>query len=330
MFLIQTLLIIKKDKNSDFVDLKKKIFVNPDEILHSINIKYKNRLRYKENFKSRKYAKLLRPNYPNNCLTVDITTLIDNITGLHQIQFNFKNNSKYQIEIKIVDKKKRVSRSLKNNNFGVSGPRLLLTNLAERTFRLLKRFQKMLLFLLLTRYFATELEQRIFLENDPKIECQVYNSTFTYDHCDQKFIKKVLHKNYPTSFTPIWATDNMSEVSTFWIANTSTFSKAMEDLFVGTKMSDCLVPCTSTRIKTVFLDEKLYGHTGKGASRIEITFSDSVDTYINEFPTFNISSFLAEIGGAIGLWLGLGVIQIMENIIRILLKANRFCFSKSS
>ena len=173
------------------------------------------------------------------------------------------------------------------------------------------------------RYFATEFEQKIFLEEDPKYKCRVYNSVQPYDECDRKFIKDMLQRYYPQTFTPIWATDNMSEVTTYWIANSSSFPKLMEELVVGTRMSDCPDPCTSTRIKTVFLDEKMY--EGKGiSSRIDITFSDSVDTYINDFPNFNFSSFLAEIGGAIGLWLGLGVIQIMETIMNSLCALNRF------
>ena len=109
--------------------------MDPIEVLSSINIKFKDRKSYKKYFKDEKYAKLLRPNYPNNCLTMDISMLIGNFTGLQQVQFNFRNNSKYQIEIKMVDKKKSVSRTLKTNNFGISGPRLMLSNLAERTFR---------------------------------------------------------------------------------------------------------------------------------------------------------------------------------------------------
>ena len=95
----------------------------------------------------------------------------------------------------------------------------------------------------------------------------------------------------------------------------------LEFVVVGTRMSDCPDPCTSTRIKTVFLDEKMYDREGV-SSRIDITFSDNVDTYINDFPKFHFSSFLAEIGGAIGLWLGLGVIQIMETIMNNLCTMN--------
>ena len=66
-----------------------------------------------------------------------------------------------------------------------------------------------------------------------------------------------------------------------------------------------------TNIKTVFIDEKTEGTSVK---RFDIAFSTKVKTYINDFPSFNFASFLAATGGAIGLWLGLGVQQILDQL----------------
>ena len=41
-----------------------------------------------------------------------------------------------------------------------------------------------------------------------------------------------------------------------------------------------------------------------------------MDTYINDFPTFEFPPFVAFIGGAMGLWLGLGALQMMESTQR--------------
>ena len=38
-----------------------------------------------------------------------------------------------------------------------------------------------------------------------------------------------------------------------------------------------------------------------------------MDTYINDFEVFEFPPFIAFIGGAVGLWLGLGVLQMMES-----------------
>ena len=70
-----------------------------------------------------------------------------------------------------------------------------------------------------------------------------------------------------------------------------------------------------TNIKTVFIDEKATeGTYDKVSPRFDIAFSTTVKTFINDFPTFNFASFLAASGGAIGLWLGLGVQQILEQL----------------
>ena len=66
-----------------------------------------------------------------------------------------------------------------------------------------------------------------------------------------------------------------------------------------------------TTIKTVFIDEK---STERTYSRFDIAFSTTVKTFINDFPAFNFASFLAASGGAIGLWLGLGVQQILDQL----------------
>ena len=65
-----------------------------------------------------------------------------------------------------------------------------------------------------------------------------------------------------------------------------------------------------TSIKTVFIDEK----STEKDPRFDIAFSTTVKTYINDFPSFNFASFLAATGGAIGLWLGLGVQQILDQV----------------
>ena len=50
-------------------------------------------------------------------------------------------------------------------------------------------------------------------------------------------------------------------------------------------------------------------------SRVDIAFCDKVDMTIRDFPPFNFSSFLASLGGTLGLWLGLGILQILDSIL---------------
>ena len=77
---------------------------------------------------------------------------------------------------------------------------------------------------------------------------------------------------------------------------------------------DCPLPCTTTDIKTVYMNEKYADYVN---SRIDITFSTKVNRYIYDFPKFHFTSFLATLGGTTGLWLGLGVIQLLNSTVEL-------------
>ena len=59
-------------------------------------------------------------------------------------------------------------------------------------------------------------------------------------------------------------------------------------------------------------------------SRVDIAFFDKVDMTIRDFPPFNLSSFLASLGGTLGLWLGLGILQILDSILIKVCKEMRY------
>ena len=74
----------------------------------------------------------------------------------------------------------------------------------------------------------------------------------------------------------------------------------------GTQPSECLLPCLSTKIKaSVFSSEDYSNH-----SKFDITFEQTVAVTEYYFEKFSISSFLSSMGGILGLWLGVGVMQI--------------------
>ena len=124
----------------------------------------------------------------------------------------------------------------------------------------------------------------------------------------------------------------MSAVTLLYVNTSEEFTDKFVNILTGTQKSGrfrtsinirssypdnlgCLLPCLETNIKTVFIDEKsTEGTYDKVSPRFDIAFSTTVKTYINDFPTFNFASFLAASGGAIGLWLGLGVQQILDQL----------------
>ena len=64
-------------------------------------------------------------------------------------------------------------------------------------------------------------------------------SVALYQDCDDAFIRRSLDKHYPKGFTPIWATDNMTEVTTHLVTNNSDidFSEKYQEIVTGTEDS---------------------------------------------------------------------------------------------
>ena len=77
---------------------------------------------------------------------------------------------------------------------------------------------------------------------------------------------------------------------------------------------DCPDPCLQTYTKAVFVEERKILKV-PGYSKIDIVFSPVVKMFVNDFQSFSFSSFLASVGGALGLWLGLGVQQIIDSLL---------------
>ena len=69
--------------------------------------------------------------------------------------------------------------------------------------------------------------------------------------------------------------------------------------------------------------------SSKNLSRVDIAFYNKVDMTIRDFPVFNLSSFLASLGGTLGLWLGLGILQILDSILIKICK-DIPCFKKEA
>ena len=56
---------------------------------------------------------------------------------------------------------------------------------------------------------------------------------------------------------------------------------------------------------------------GPRRSTLDITFKQSVTVTEYFYPQFSFSDFLSSMGGALGLWLGLGVLQLTTNIVTL-------------
>merc|ERR1719233_444373 len=74
-------------------------------------------------------------------------------------------------------------------------------------------------------------------------------------------------------------------------------------------ISLCPLPCSTIHLESRLITEK---DSDWNTSAIILTFSDNVIITKTDFLKFNFMIFLADIGGSMGLWLGLGLLQVLE------------------
>ena len=247
----------------------------------------------------------LQPSYPDtNCLLFDFSknkSLSEK--GLIQVRFYFKqtNDTDTTALVRIVDRNTFLDRA----SYSFSGESIK-TNLRE---------SKKL------RYVVT-LRQNIYVEEDKSKGCKNYpfNDFPTYGSCDLEFVIRSLGDVGPSQFLPFWATKNWSLVTKLAVLNKDKvynvsvpWNKNFECIFDGTAVSDCPVPCLSTSAEAKEEDVSI---TDDG-SDIDITFFETILVTTTSFPEFSFSDALAKLGGAMGLWLGLGIMQVLEITLTI-------------
>ena len=86
----------------------------------------------------------------------------------------------------------------------------------------------------------------------------------------------------------------------------------LDRLMIGVKSSDCLVPCKSTQTSIIKSSE--YKSSNNSAY---ITFSDTVKLTKITVDKFLFMESLNFLGSNLGLWPGLGLYQLLEGVISL-------------
>ena len=116
----------------------------------------------------------------------------------------------------------------------------------------------------------------------------------------------------------MWLEQDLEEVTTLdHVSNTSQeavdeFYGKLALLYTGEQISDCLLPCTTTSTDTRLLNEKFINQDS-----IKLQFSSAVEVRTTFLVQPSLSSFLSSVGGSMGLWLGLGVVQAIELVLSV-------------
>ena len=113
-----------------------------------------------------------------------------------------------------------------------------------------------------------------------------------------------------------------------FVAQPEIYEKRVLDFSQGEINSPCLKPCLRTQVGTplipnaiyvtVFFCEQITGFKTNqeiwAFTHTQLTFSidDTVEITEYRYADLNFPNLCAEIGGALGLWLGLGIIQLFQ------------------
>ena len=68
----------------------------------------------------------------------------------------------------------------------------------------------------------------------------------------------------------------------------------------------------TTKVTANEISEK---RTAANWSYLTISLDQTVSLHRSSFPSFNWSTYLAALGGAVGLWLGLGIMQLIQMVV---------------
>ena len=168
------------------------------------------------------------PAYPNIKFQIDLSKIMNSTQTANRLFIIFKEDLRFDIEMQLEDKESTTVRPLMYNINKQKGDKIVV----EET---------------LTHEYYLDFYKEIFNEEDKNRNCKNYpfKTHKTYKECDKNFIREVLDEYGLKNITPIWATDNMDEVTEQWSVGEK--GNKLLGLFAGIQANNCSKPCTSTR-----------------------------------------------------------------------------------
>ena len=162
--------------------------------------------------------------------------------------------------------------------------------------------------------FIVEVSQEVFAEEDVTKNCSIYPNDWhtSYGNCDTAYTLKTLADNFGPDFRPLWIEKNLSATTSLMTYEGILERTPYFNLVLGIQLSDCKLPCTITRTYTQEVGE--YTRTSPG---VKVTFVKDMAVTETSVVPFSIVDLFSGMGGILGLWLGLGAIQLGELLLQL-------------
>ena len=238
-------------------------------------------------------------NFPDNCQTVDLPEE-QKKKGTKMVFFTIdpefiKSLPKpIKLELVIEDRAKATDRRLQRNRLHYNGPTIELDLVRP-----------------VGMEYIIELKQQVYQEKDASKGCKNYptENWKSYNHCDKEKTQERITSIMGSNLVPVWSSQDLSKVSTEHMVGENGSDKVtkLERVFMGAN-SYCYSPCSKTTIFAKTLSSYPYGNM----THIGLNFMDTIEITTTDFVTPTFATFLSDIGGSLGLWLGMGAVQVTK------------------
>ena len=111
--------------------------------------------------------------------------------------------------------------------------------------------------------FIVEVSQEVFAEEDVTKNCSLYPNKrhSSYGQCDTEYTRAVLADTFGPDFRPLWIENNLTRVTGLTYPGPLDYTPYF-NLILGIQLSDCKLPCTTTRTYTQEVGEYMRANPG--------------------------------------------------------------------
>ena len=170
-------------------------------------------------------------------------------------------------------------------------------------------------------HYSVELQQTKFLPEDT-VRCAEYPTEQfkSFKDCDIQHMREQLKGLGLEDYKPFWLVPDICQTSyvNFRLHNSlkysseSSMSNSVFSIYSGVKSSSCPLPCTTTYVKTKSKHSKMTASWGinGGLHWVVLTLPNRLRVTETKYVPFSLGRLLSDLGGGLGLWMGLGVMQL--------------------
>ena len=241
-------------------------------------------------------VEFIRP-YHDKCCFILYPNIISSRFSALYLSFH-KSIQFSELMIRFEDNNLFASRKIRKNAFNYKGSEVKYEKTNTRDENIVKSY-------------SVEMMQQIYVKEDKTKNCFDYPKEYTYDDCNRQYDLAKLAQEVKPGFTPPWTTDNWSSVNSEPVSLENREFGILTNMWNGLERTDCRLPCTITKTRTISSGEQESNESG-----IVVSFNEDMQVTKTTIVRFNFFRFLSEIGGILGLWLGLGMVQLGELLLR--------------